>query len=257
MKGTVHQPDPLLKPFIKNYTLIDSENGALNRILPDTSLVLVFRYKGQVTYFENEIENNITTYSITGLRKTSRIIHYGKNAGNIIVVLRETGAAAFLKTPLHELFNHTLSLEHFIDRATLEETEERLGEAKEDAQRISIIEQLLFSVLKDHQPDKLISAALQKIRLSHGSIRIRELADTLCISSDAFEKRFRRVVGTSPKQFASIVRLRTLISSRSDKNTLTELAHEAGYFDQAHFTKEFKLFTGLPPSEFFKSTSFW
>ncbi len=257
MRGSVHHPAPRLQPFVRNYILIDSEEGTVNRILPDTSLVMVFRYKGHVTYFENETENNLALSGVSGLRKTHRLIRYAKNSGNVIVALKEAGAAAFLKGPLHELFGHSFSLDHFINRSTLAETEEKLAEAKEDTQRIAIIEQFLFSVLKDHQQDKLISAALQKIHSTHGSTRIRDLADTLSISPDAFEKRFRRVVGTSPKQFSSIVRLRTLIRSRSEKSTFTELAYEAGYFDQAHFTKEFKLFTGLPPSEFFRSAAYW
>jgi AraC-like DNA-binding protein len=257
MKGSVHPPTALLKPFVKNYILIDSEDGTLNRILPDTSLVMVFRYKGQVTYFENETENSLAPAGISGLRKTHRLIRYAKNSGNVIVALKEAGAAAFLKGPLHELFGHSFSLDHFISRSTLAETEERLAEAKDHPQRIAIIEQFLFSVLRDHEQDMLIAAALQKIHSSHGSMRIKDLAHTLCISPDAFEKRFRRTVGTSPKQFSSIVRLRTLIRSRSGKSTFTELAHEAGYFDQAHFTKEFKLFTGLPPSDFFSSASYW
>ncbi|MNL74133.1 Helix-turn-helix domain protein [compost metagenome] len=39
--------------------------------------------------------------------------------------------------------------------------------------------------------------------------------------------------------------------------TLAQIALEAGYFDQPHFNKDFKLFTGLTPTEFFKSPGLW
>jgi AraC-like DNA-binding protein len=218
---------------------------------------MVFRYKGKVTVVENGMEHTLAASGISGLRKTSRLIHYTEDSGNIIVSLKETGVAAFLKAPAHEFFEQSVPLEHFINQATLLRTEELLSAAKNHRQRISIVEQLLLSILTNHKLDNLIATAIEKIQASHGLMRIKDLANTLCISPDAFEKRFRRVVGTSPKQFSSIVRLRTLIQSRSEKTTFTELAYEAGYFDQAHFTKEFKTFTGLTPSEFFKSNSFW
>jgi AraC-like DNA-binding protein len=58
-------------------------------------------------------------------------------------------------------------------------------------------------------------------------------------------------VGTSPKKFASIVRLKHVIHQYNPDHSLTELAYEAGFYDQAHFIKEFKLFTGATPEKFF------
>jgi AraC-like DNA-binding protein len=99
--------------------------------------------------------------------------------------------------------------------------------------------------------------ALQKIQAANSIVRIKELAGFLCISYDAFEKRFRKTVGTSPKQFSSIVRMKTIISKRPQSHTLFDLAIDAGYFDQAHFNKDFKLFTGQTPTDFFKAASSW
>jgi AraC-like DNA-binding protein len=65
------------------------------------------------------------------------------------------------------------------------------------------------------------------------------------------EKRFRQAVGTSPKKFASIVRFKHVIQRYDSGRSLTELAYEAGFYDQAHFIKEFKIFTGDTPEGFF------
>jgi AraC-like DNA-binding protein len=99
--------------------------------------------------------------------------------------------------------------------------------------------------------------ALQKINTSHGTVRINVLARELNISQDPFEKRFRRMVGTSPKQYSSIVRLKNVIASYRQNKNLTAAAYDAGYFDQAHFIKDFKSFTGQTPLNFFKSSSYW
>jgi methylphosphotriester-DNA--protein-cysteine methyltransferase len=75
--------------------------------------------------------------------------------------------------------------------------------------------------------------------------------EQLHISQSALEKRFRQAVGASPKKFASIVRLKSVIKQYDGANSLTALGYEAGFYDQAHFIKEFKAFTGDTPEKFF------
>jgi AraC-like DNA-binding protein len=257
MNIDVYIPTELLKPFIKGYRIIESQDELVNRVLPDTSLAIAFRYKGQVNYLTDNKNNNVPISAISGLRKSVRLINYSKDTATIIVLFKEAGATAFFKEPLHELFEESVSLDNFIQHRKISIIEEQLAEAQNNNQRIAIIEQFLLSILSGLKPDNLISAAIQKIYLTKGIIQIKELANTLYISHDAFEKRFRRTVGTTPKQFSSIIRMKSIISTRPKSQTLTNIAFDAGYFDQPHFNKNFKLFTGLTPTDFFKSSSFW
>ncbi len=126
-----------------------------------------------------------------------------------------------------------------------------------DRQRIAVVEQFLISQLNEPEPDELIRYSIQKIKTENGIIKIRDLIADLPLSRDPFEKRFRKIAGTSPKQFSGIVRLRHLIENHSQDRTLTETAYSAGYYDQAHFVKDFKSFTGHTPKDFFNSPSFW
>lgn len=257
MKLEEYLPTELLKPFIKTYRIVESEDEMTNRILPSTSLALAFRYKGQVSYISDSKQESLPASTISGLRKSVRLIHYLKDSATIIVLFEETGARAFFKEPLYELFEESISLDTFIKRHEIEIIEEQLVKARNNIQRIAIIEQFLLSKLCSYTPDKLISAALEIIYSTKGAIKIKELADILYISNDAFEKRFRKVVGTSPKQFSSIVRLETIVRQKKQAESLTDLAFNAGYYDQPHFSKDFKLFTGLTPTDFFKSASYW
>ena len=248
-------PTELLRPFILTYVIIDSPEEGINKVLPDTSLVMAFHYKGRVNCVADNTDIDLPSSSISGLRKSMRSFHYSKNTGNILVLFKEAGAAAFFKKPLHHLFNETVSLDQFIGHRDLAVIEEQIAEAENDAQIIDRIEKFLLSALNDHKPDKLISAALQRIHLARGIIKIKDLADALYISQDAFEKRFRRAVGTSPKQFSSIVLMKSITSRRPLKQRLCDIAFDAGYCDQPHFNKDFRLFTGQTPSEFYKSSS--
>jgi methylphosphotriester-DNA--protein-cysteine methyltransferase len=115
----------------------------------------------------------------------------------------------------------------------------------------------MLSMLKTPQSDALIQNAIQQIKNANGDLRIKDLLTNLYISQDAFEKRFRKITGTSPKQFAGTVRLKNIIAQYSDTMNLTEMAYTAGYFDQAHFIKTFKSFTGQTPQSFFTSPARW
>ena len=249
-------PTELLRPFILTYIIVESQEELVNKVLPDTSLVLSFRYKGRVSYMTDTMKNDLPSASVSGLRKSLRLFNYSKDTGNFLILFKEGGAAAFFKIPLHRLFDENVSLDNFIGHQNLSIIEEQLAEANNNTQRKDLIEQFLLSELYNTNGDRLILAALQKIHLTKGTIKIKDLANELYISQDALEKRFRRIVGTSPKQFSSIVRMRSMTDHRLQKQTFTGIALDAGYFDQPHFNKDFKLFTGQTPTDFFKGPPF-
>ena len=236
---------------------MESEHGMRNTILPDTSMVMAFRYKGIVGYTEEGIDNSLPLSVITGIRKSARLVCYSKNAAALLIIFREGGAAAFFKEPMHELSDMSVSLDHLIQRQKIKDLEERLSEATDHPQRIAIVEHFLLSELKRTQTDMLVFHSIQKMQYTHGDIRIKDMLTDLHISRDPFEKRFRRVTGTTPKQFAGIIRLRYLIDHYTNDDSLTEAAYAAGYFDQAHFIKDFRAFTGQTPHAFFKSNLYW
>lgn len=86
---------------------------------------------------------------------------------------------------------------------------------------------------------------------------LKELAADLCTNVNSLEKRFRAQIGVSPKQYASIFRLKSVINSYRTETDLTAISYKAGFFDQSHFIKDFKAFTGEKPLNFFKSTKYW
>lgn len=252
-----HTPIVQLQPFIKTYLVIESQEEIVNRVLPGTAPAMAFRYKGQANYLSGNALLTLPATVVSGLRKSVRLIHYTKNTGNIIVVFKEAGAAAFFKEPLQELFEESISLNDLVAQQQISIIEEQLAAAQNTLQRIAVVEQFLLSKLLHAKKDQLVETAIQKIYTEKGIIKIKSLADTLYISQDAFEKRFRKVAGTSPKQFSSIVRMKAAIANKLQTQSLADIAFDAGYYDQPHFTKDFKIFTGQTPAEFFKSPLFW
>lgn len=249
-------PTDILKPFIKTYRIIESEETIENRVLPNTSIAVAFRLKGQTHYNTGAEKTGLPATAFSGLRKSVRLINYSKNTATLIVLFKDCGASVFFKEPLHELFEHSISLDNIINAGEIKIVEERLSEAENNLERIAIVEQFLLKRMNRYKTDNLILEAVTKINSAKGFVKIKELADALYISNDAFEKRFRKAVGSSPKQFASIVRISSVVHQKS-YGRLSDIAFDAGYYDQSHFIKDFKLFTGQTPSVFFSLPSFW
>jgi hypothetical protein len=65
MKIEKYLPGETLRPFIKSFTIIESKEGMVNRILPDTSIVMALRIKGKVS-IENHISLPLPQFALTG-----------------------------------------------------------------------------------------------------------------------------------------------------------------------------------------------
>ncbi len=251
-----HIPVPLLRPFVREFRIIESEKEEVNRILPDTSIVMVFRFNLPTIVINGSSLSNPFAV-VSGISESMRSIRYAKGVKTLVVMFTEVGAAAFFQRPLNELFATSTSLENLLWRSAVDEIENKLKETMSDVQRVKIVEQFLLVKLLKEKTDPGISLAVQKIKNSHGVINIRHLADALNTSLDPFEKKFRRITGTTPKHLAAIVRLRHCIRLYPDVSHLGDIAYELGYFDQSHFIRDFKRLTSMTPGDFFKSGRIW
>ncbi|HEY9534009.1 MAG TPA: helix-turn-helix domain-containing protein [Mucilaginibacter sp.] len=251
MKFVSYPPCEQLKRYVKQLVVSENSIAQTYKVLPGTSLVMGFQYIGRLAHLRGQTPIQLAKAGVTGLMDSFRLFKNTAHIGTILVIFKETGAAAFLKMPVHELFSESLSLDHFFDRIQLAETEEKLCAANGDQQRIRIVEQLLINHLREIPEDYLVTEAINQIKQSNGTLRITQLARYLNISQSPLEKRFRKVVGASPKKFSSIVRIGHTLSMLTPAN-YQETIFLAGYHDQAHFIKDFKTFTGNTPQQFVK-----
>jgi AraC-like DNA-binding protein len=257
MKFQRYLPSPDLKPFLRDILFIESEAAIRNLILPDTSLVLVIRYKGSVSAIDNGTPSQLPLAVLSGVRISPIQVAYSAAAANLLIRFEPGGAAAFFTEPLQEFLQESVPATDLKGYANMPTIAEQLAEMTTNAQRAAFIQQFLLTQLKTSAPDPLLRSAIQSIRMAKGALPIQGLAKQLHISQDAFEKRFRRSVGVTAKNFSSLVRLRHIIDNYSPAHTLTDLAHSAGYFDQAHFIHDFQRFTGQPPRQFFATARYW
>lgn len=250
MKFDKHFPTDKLKDYIKYYVVSENDVENQYKVFPSSGLVIGFQYKGQLATIKDNSVNKLTSAGITGITDSYKIFRNSAGIGTVLVYFTEVGFTHFNSNPAHELFNLSLSLDDIFEKSSVNEIEEKLAVASTDKQRIKIVEQFLLTQLNDIQTDKLILEAVKLIYQSNGTTRIKELNEKLCISQSPFEKRFRKVVGTTAKKFASIVRFNTVLDNLNKPKPLIDICYENNFFDQAHFIKDFKQFTGETPEHF-------
>jgi AraC-like DNA-binding protein len=253
MRITAFEPSARLRPFVRAITVMETEGIEESAVLPAAGLMLGFRYSGSAILLGPNGARPVANAGLVGVRNTLRQMQTSARGGIVVAAFTELGAAQFFDEPLHEWFGDMIALDDVVSRSEFRELEERLGEARSSEARVALVDGFLCRRLRDREPDGAVATAVRAIRRAGGALRIGALAKELGISQDPLEKRFRRVVGASPKQFASILRFRRVVSGYARGESLTALAHDAGYCDQSHLVREFRAVTGESPQRFLKA----
>lgn len=156
----------------------------------------------------------------------------------------------FFHFNLNEIKNHIYSLEDLIGK-TGKELAEQIANAISVQQKLIIIQQFLLNQLSVNSEDKIFEYCVEKIKASNGQITIQELEKKTGYSSRWLNVKFNDKLGVSPKNLSSIIRFNSYYQSfilGSDESLFKNDYYHL-FYDQSHFIKDFKRFTGLPPSK--------
>lgn len=257
MKVEIINPAEELKSIIKSYTIIETTLPMETTVLPHLGLVIAIQYKGNVLLCNNDKSEPISALTVSGIRNNYRKFFYKANTGTILISFTEAGALSLFGKTVFDLFGITEPLENLFKSSLVFELQEQITFAKSNQDRIKLIEKFIISARKVSKPDKLVLNAITEIQSSKGINRIKDLSKQLNISQDAFEKRFRNIVGSTPKQYSTIVRMKSIVKSQKENKSLSELTYHFEFYDQSHFIKQFKDFAGQTPKDFFKTSYNW
>jgi len=130
----------------------------------------------------------------------------------------------------------------------------RIMDQPELSRKVAVLEAFLLARLGSARPDwqkmVLVAAICDSIARNTESFDLRGLSAEFGISDRYIQKLFLQYVGIAPKSFFSVQRFnKSLRMVRSAEMSLTNIAYECGYYDQAHFIKEFRGYTGMAPSQ--------
>jgi AraC-like DNA-binding protein len=251
------KPPKILSGYVKCFWILESDGipdgHSKEKILPDGCMELIFNfgdYYKEHRQGHSEIQPRSFVYG--QITKFIEVSPTGKT-GIIAVRFYPNGAEVFLQVPVNELTNKAVSTYDILGKDS-GELEEKIVTAKNNRSRIEILQNYLICRLKKYYTyDYIIAECLKRIEKSGGTITVESLSEKYNISTRHLERKFISIVGMSPKLFSRIIRFQTIFKLLKTKqiNSLTALALESGYYDQAHFIRDFKNFTGINPKTYF------
>jgi AraC-like DNA-binding protein len=243
-------PDPALRPFVKRFLVVEFLSLHHDAHFPDISPVAAFSFRGACR-IDGELWAPPAAF--TGVRETLRAHEHRDSHAVLLATFTPVGAAAFLRPPLEEFTGATTDLADLFGRPKeLDRLLDQIAGAPNHARRIKRLEDFLLARVRVSAPDPLVTAAVIRLEHGTGAERIDDLTRYIGLSQSALERRFRRIVGVSPKKYSSLVRLRRAVRLQATGVNLTTVARDAGYFDQSHFIKDFRRATGSAPEAFFR-----
>jgi len=161
------------------------------------------------------------------------------------------GISPFTDMPATELRDRWVPVDAVWQRS-LDRIRNQVGDLASPTETLRVLEEELRSRLAEAQSRglDLVRYTAGRLETSRGAVPIGALTDDAGVSVNHLATQFKSHVGVTPKRVARIYRFAGLILSVDARRPVdwSELAHSAGYFDQAHFIKEFKDFTGHTPS---------
>jgi AraC-like DNA-binding protein len=253
----VHRPGGTLRRYVREILWVRSERPRIQILLPETTLTLVLRQSGKASLHSETLPDAI----VSGLQQRTRMVEHAERASLVIVRFTEVGAPAILHDRADLLYNQTVPLDVVLPRRKIDDLQNILADTREIRRQILLVEHFLTCQI--HAWDEIssqgispqIEAAAQMIRNSDGRASIAAIARHAAMSQSALERQFRAAVGATPKKLSRLARLQHVCRLWDTGKTLTEIAFQAGYCDQPHMVRDFRLFTGTSPEEFFLSAS--
>lgn len=138
---------------------------------------------------------------------------------------------------LHDICNHATTLEA------------AAGCSGDSAARIEALTRALLAIRPAATPPAMVTGAIQIILSSQGSLPVADICARLGAHERSLERTFARWIGLTPKFYSRVIRLSAIFrAANGEGGNLSDLSLHAGYYDQPHFHREFKAFTGENPS---------
>lgn len=226
---------------------------------PPSSLCgLVFNYGDPYELSNHKYERcPVPTAFVGGQAIKNYTLHLKGKIGMVGAALKPAALYHFYHIPMFGFTGERVDFLE-IDKERGEILKIQIEGATNARERISLLEDYFIGLLDSRQfatPE--ILAAANTIFDKKGQLNISELLGNVPMSRRSFERKFLNEVGISPKTYAKIRRFGhtcKLMAGKRDVN-LMDILFEGGYYDQSHFIKDFKYFSGRTPKAYVKTNA--
>jgi AraC-like DNA-binding protein len=258
MNYTEIKPDSRLKHYVKCYFVYESSSDVAfeDTVYPSGLMEIIFNL-GTGKWQTAVGESYITTPSIELWGQLIRPLAIKSIGKNIMLGIRlfPHGAACFVPNNIDH-FNDQIIDFRAVSNNTVDALYTQLQETTGWQQRIELVETFLLHRLSrsEKRLDKVevVSDIMNELQREDFFDNIENVASRYGITARYLQKLFLRHTGLTPKLYSKINRFQNSLRLLNNKKdlSLTSIAYDCGYFDQSHFIREFKSFTGTTPSSY-------
>jgi AraC-like DNA-binding protein len=250
------RPSKLLEPYINCFWYYQGVEGRVleDCTFPDGSIEVIFNISTDVQKsFNGDLFHKNPEVEIVGQFSSPYYVSCkGENRFLGIRFYPHT-FCFFSKTPLHEINNCSVAAEDLLGKG-FKEAYCLIQDKNNLHHSISVLENLLLRKIIEGRNDtkfEIVNYAIDKFFSESRTLSVDEILKTCHINARYLQRIFLERVGCSPKLLAKIIRFqKTFAYLNSNTLSLTRIAYECGYFDQAHFIRDFRQFTRMTPSAY-------
>jgi AraC-like DNA-binding protein len=240
-------PHPALAPHVRSLAgWRERADGPVRRAeMPGGRIVLVISFGPTL-----DVDGRRFTSFVAGLHDTPALTEHAGEGHGIEAYLTPLGARRMLGLPMGELTRQVVELEDLIG-AEAGELAERLYEAPSWPARFAMLERAIAVRVLDAPPVAAeLEWAWRRLLETGGRVPVGALARELGCSRRHLAASFREQLGLPPKPLARLLRFERALHRLRGGADLAELALDCGYYDQAHFNRDFRQYAGRTPTEY-------
>ena len=230
--------------------------------MPSTSLLLIMPYrKPCLTHlgFGQKLHGAKCPIAITQIKVGAIHLQPTGPLGVVTVCLKPEAATRITGIPASEFYRAQqppraciqINLSDVVRVREVALLEEMLAEAQNSRERIAAVSSFLLGHVTQQQPD-LAHRAAHLLR-RNPALPVWRVASELDVSRRHLLRRFQDTFGTTPKQFARIARVETVMGMRLQGESWATAAFNCGFADQSHMIKEYNSVLGHTPEDFCKA----
>jgi AraC-like DNA-binding protein len=246
-------PDPQLADFIECYWIVEDVSVEIRKqkIIPDGFTEIIFHLADPYRICLND---SWQLQSRSLLAGQIRKYFFLENTGTSIIIgikLKPTALTHLYQLKMNELTNYVLDIREVLGDK-FQAVEQSIRSATQHSERIAALNNYFRMITGGVKKEThAVDRAIDLIRKEHGMVTMATLCEVASVKERQLENLFKEWVGLPPKFFTRMIRFNYIFELvNENKQNWSDLAYEAAYYDQSHFIRNFKSFTGENPTDY-------
>ncbi len=248
----IQHPEPLLGDFVDYYWYLNANEAEHRRelSLPDGSIDIIFNLGNMpMRFYDTEHRLHLYKSSVLCGPHSQYFSIDAAGEGKVVGIhIKPGGLRPFMRGSMNEVHNRLLPLDLVWGSLAIE-LHERLLEQRQPLDMFRILDRSLPGLACS---PLVRSREIEYIRMNLLSHNVHDLVEQQGMSHRWLNHKFKEEIGLTPKAMSRILRFQQALQLIHQGRAMdwAELALACGYYDQAHFCREFKAYSGITPGEY-------